>query len=862
MKLLERQNLIDRLQALLADARRGKGRVVALSGEAGVGKTALVRAFADLADDKVRVLWGACEDLATPEPLGPLQEIARAAGWDLERAIERGGRLAAFSEARDVFDRAGSTSLLVIEDLHWADDATVDFVRFLGRRIGDARILLVLTARSDEPQARTRLRRSLADIPADDVVRIEVPLLSEEAVADLARAAGLDAQAIYRLTAGNAFYVTELVRSGGPAALPASVNDAVLARADRLSAAAREALDAVSIFPRRAEIAFVDAMLLRDCLAEIEECAAAGLLTVADDACSFRHEVARRAIEGALPSAARRALNANALAVLRKAGSAATRLAHHAHEANDVAAVRKYAPVAGEEASRLGAHREAVEHFRTALAHANTFSLGERLALYERFAFECHLVGRAKEAIAAQKSALELYRATGDRIREGDSLRWLSRLSYLDGNRIDADLFGGQAVELLEALPAGAELAMAYSNLSQLAMLGNAVGETVAWGDKAMALAGPAALDRPDILCHALNNVGSALQWLEAGRARSLLDRSLEIALANDFSEHAARTYTNRGWLEYNLLADDEAKAWLEAGIAYCIERDLDTWRDYMRAWLAEVHLRQGRWDDAATAAHLVLANDAVPLARYPANLVLAKLRTRRGDPADDLLLELEGYLATGMELQRLAPYAALMAERAWLGLSDRKAVVALLDQARSLAADAGAIPEILRWRRMLGCAEDSGDAPEVPPPYDALLAGDWEHAARSWHELGAAYEEALSLLEGDRRAQRAALDLFEGLGAAAACARARDVLRQGGARIAPHGPRASTRANPLGLTKRQVDVLRLIDQGRSNGQIASALFISAKTVDHHISAILDKLDARSRGEAAAIARNAGLILK
>ncbi|MDO9306327.1 MAG: AAA family ATPase, partial [Mesorhizobium sp.] len=459
MKLLERQDLMARLQSMLADAERGNGRVVALSGEAGVGKTVLARAFAELVGEKVRVLWGACEDLATPEPLGPLQEIARSAGWDLQGAVARGGRLAAFSEARASFEREGSASLLVIEDLHWADDATVDFVRFLGRRIGDTRILLLLTARSDEPAGRARLRRCLVDIPANNVARIDVPLLTEEAVADLARAAMLDAAAIYRLTAGNAFYVTELIRAAGAGALPASVNDAVLARADRLSAAARSLLDAVSIFPRRAEIAFVNATLGRDCLAEIEEGAAVGILTISGEACCFRHEVARRAIESALAPGRRRGLNAAALAALRKARVAATRLAHHAHEANDAAAVRKYAPVAGEEASRLGAHREAVEHFRRALAHTNTFGLDERLALYERFAFECHLIGRTREALSAQKSALDLYRAMGDIVREGDSLRWLSRLSYLDGNRADADRFGQQAVDVLEPLPPGAELA-------------------------------------------------------------------------------------------------------------------------------------------------------------------------------------------------------------------------------------------------------------------------------------------------------------------------------------------------------------------------------------------------------------------
>lgn len=863
MKLLERQSLIDHLQALLAGAAQGNGHVVAIRGEAGVGKSALVRTFADMANLNTQILWGACEDLATPEPLGPLQEIARDINWDIQKAIQNGGRLAAFSEALDVFDHAGKANLVVIEDLHWADDATLDFVRFLGRRIGRSHILILLTARGDEAQARARLRRSLADIPSGNVTRMDVPLLSEEAVARLARDSGRDGAAIYRLTAGNPFYITELIRSPDSAVLPPSVTDAVLARCDRLAPAAREVLDAISIFPRRTEVALVNAVLQRETSRDVEDCIAAGILTDDGDSYAFRHEVARRAILDALPTLRRRMLNALALAALTDGGADATRLAHHAQEAADPDAIRKFAPIAGEAAARLGAHRQAVEHFRAALNHSNTFDLSARLALFERFAFESHLVGRTKDALAAQISALELHRAAGDRHREGVGYRWLSRLSYLDGNRIDADRFARQAVDMLEALPPGPELAMAYSNLSQLAMLSNVSQEALEYGNKAMTILDRNAWNRPDIVCHALNNVGTALQWSELGTARQQLERSLDIGLANGFSEHAARAYTNRGWLEYNQLADDDARFWLEAGIAYCIERDLDTWRDYMRAWLAEVHLRQGRWEEAASMAHLVLANeDAAPLARYPANIVLAKLRTRRGDPADDLMNAIESYLEKGLELQRLIPYAALMAERAWLGLCKLETAITVFDKARSLATNPHMIAYILGWQRVLGLDAAPVEITALPPPHRHFLAGDWAAAAQAWQDLGAPFEQGMSLLSGDRQAQCSALAIFENLGATAVAARVRDRFRMDGVRLGRHGPRASSRSNVWGLTMRQLDVLRLVDAGQSNIQIAETLFISAKTVDHHISAILDKLDARSRGEAAAFARQSGLIAK
>ncbi len=166
----------------------------------------------------------------------------------------------------------------MIEDLHWADDATVDFVRYLGRRIGDARILLVLTARSDEPQARTRLRRSLADIPTENVVRVDVPLLTEQAVAELCRR-GRARRGDDLPPDGGQRLVCDRTRAQRRRRPVAGIGERRRCwRAPTgFSAAARAALDAVSIFPRRAEIAFVGAMLPAGIASpEIEECAAAG----------------------------------------------------------------------------------------------------------------------------------------------------------------------------------------------------------------------------------------------------------------------------------------------------------------------------------------------------------------------------------------------------------------------------------------------------------------------------------------------------------------------------------------------------------------------------------------------------------
>ena len=215
MTLVERQVYLDQLQALLADARRGRGRVVVLTGDAGVGKSALARAFAGTGALDVRILWSACENLSTPDPLGPLHDLAREAKWDLPQALGKpGGRHAAFSECLGVFDDRTRTNLVVIEDVHWADSATLDFIRFLGRHIHNTHILLLVTVCGDEARGRLHLRRLLADVPSDDVLRIDVPLLTEGAVIGLAQKTSLDGRALYRATAGNAYFVTELLHTG------------------------------------------------------------------------------------------------------------------------------------------------------------------------------------------------------------------------------------------------------------------------------------------------------------------------------------------------------------------------------------------------------------------------------------------------------------------------------------------------------------------------------------------------------------------------------------------------------------------------------------------------------------------------
>jgi predicted ATPase len=861
--LLERQTQLAQLDGLLAEAAGGRGRVAVLGGEAGAGKTSLVEAFTGRAAQDVRVFRSACEDLSIPDPLGPLYDLARDAQWPLQKAIDdwQGQRLPLFSDALDVFERKAGATLLVIEDLHWADDATLDFVRFLGRRIAGTHILLLLTARTDRSEGQMRVRRALGEIPAGSVSRIEVPLLTEAAVLSLAAAAGRDGDAIYRATAGNAFFVTELLCADNEMTPPASVRDAVLARAERLSPGGRSMLDAVSVFPRRADGWALQGLCGVASAGQLAECVSHGLLEEFGDSYAFRHDIARRAIEMMLTTSQRRAFNQRALSALLEHGETVTaRLVHHAVEANNAEVVRQLAPLAAREAARVGAHRDAAGYFEAALRQAHSLSPEERAGLYEQYAFECHLIGRIGDAIAAQQQARALRRDLGDPVKEGDSLRCLSRFAYLQGDRKTADLFGVQAVALLDSQPAGPELAMAYSNLSQLAMLSEKLDESLALGTKAIGLA--RLLNRPDIICHALNNVGTAEQWLDLATGRQHLSESREIAIEQNFQEHAARAFTNSACVEINQLSYREAHAFLERGINYCVENDLVTWRDYMRGVLAQLRLHLGQWEEAAAEALDVVANDqATALVRYPAVVALARLRIRRGDPeTEPLFEEMTRFLERGGELQRLTPYALLMAERAWLGQADRDEALDLIDQAESLSPTRAVFAELACWRQLLEPSGDPGDTTGMAAPYRMLLEGDWQGAADLWAAMGVPFERGLALVRGDEVAQRSALEIFERLGARPVAQKVREIMRRNGVNNIARGPRQTTRANSAGLTQRQMEVLQLIDRGLSNKRIAECLTISPKTVDHHVSAVLGKLDAISRGEATAAARDSGLI--
>jgi predicted ATPase/DNA-binding CsgD family transcriptional regulator len=859
MHLLEREIYLDALSSGFAGLAQGSGCIALVSGEAGIGKTALIQEFTAQRRQAARVYWGGCEALFTPHPLAPLHDIARQAGGGLPAVIAAAAnRDLIFHATIDHLAQGLKATIVVFEDVHWADEATLDLIKFLGRRMQHLPVMLIISYRDDEVGVHHPLRSVIGDLPVALLTRLSLPSLSESAVATMANRVGRVAADLCRVTGGNPFFVTEALAVADQ--VPATVRDAVLARISRLSDSARAVANLTALVPGKLERWLLDAIVAPAACA-VEECLAAGMVA-RDQSIAFRHELARQAVEESLGVPLRQDLHARILAALRAHAAAAqtARLVHHADRAGDSAAVLRFAPVAADEALSVGAHRQVAAHLATALGHAATLNDEARALLLDRLSYECYLTGQITEALSARESSYALWRAAGNRHKEGDALRWLSRLAWFTTNKAAADRYAAMAVATLEPLAPGRELAWAYSNLSQLHMLADEPEAALIAGGKALALA--RTLGDAEIESHALNNIGTTKLAAQDSSGLADLERSLELALVGGFHEHAARAYGNMGTSTARARDFVRARRYLSEGIAYCEERDLYAWVRYMTASRAETLLAQGEWDAAAEAAALISQDIKIAaVARIPALVVLARVRLRRGDPGVSQALDEAAELAFASgEVQRISPVVAARAEAAWLEgtLADSLDEIARGYKMTCKISDRWMQGELAFWLWRAGRLKEIPE--QIAQPWALQIAGDWQGAAAGWEAINCPYERALALAEcQNESAVRTALQIFEALGAAPMAGITRRKLRERGVRNIPRGSHERTKQNPHQLTRRQLQVLGLLAEGCRNAEIAGRLFLSEKTIDHHVSAVLEKLQVHSRGEAAAVANRLGL---
>jgi DNA-binding CsgD family transcriptional regulator/tetratricopeptide (TPR) repeat protein len=856
--LLERDAQLGVLLAAVTEARFGHGSTVLVGGEAGIGKTSLVRAFAGRVGDETRVLVGACDDLMASRTLGPLHDAAAGGDGPLAAALDGDGQIdAVFAAVLDELARE-RPSVLVVEDLHWADDATLDVLGFAARRIESLGAVLVLTFRDDEIDPRHPLQRLLGALAGSPVHRLALPPLSPRAVRTLAAGSGRDADTVHAITGGNPFFVTEAL-AGPPEEVPASVKDAVLARLRRLDPDCRAALEQVSVVPSHVPADLAAALLGSDSAA-LAEAERAGLIEALSNGLAFRHELARRAIEDSLPVLRRRELNRAVVAALRaQSRPDHARVMHHAVEAGDVDTVLAVGPVAARVASGAGSHRQALAHFESVTAHIDRLAPRDQAGVLDDYGWELYNAARFGEAVAAGTEAALLYERLGDRVALGMCLVRLSRHLFMAGETDAAEDRAERAVTILETDGDEAQRAQALLYEGAILALTETSGRARDVLERARALA--LASQRPDLAALGLNYLGIAL--VEGGEPDAVrhVRESIALATAGGHHEVAARGYTNLAELLLRAGRLDELDRSVHEGLVFAGERGF-----WSHAYNLEVHrclllLRRGDWDGAEHGLRRLA--DAVddPGMLYAYSFPwLGRLLARRGDPAADAMLAGAWERAQRHRLLLGLAYAGI-ARVEWAWLAGEPAVARDVAQALLPRLEhPGAAPfrgELLRYlaRAGLPAAAFAG----CPPAYAAGLRGDWRAAADAWRAAGDPYETALELAQsGEPEAVAEALATLDALGAAPAAAIVRERLRAMGARV-PRGPRAATRANPAGLTQRQLAVLALLREGMTNAEIADRLVVSVRTVDHHVAAVLGKLGVRSRREAAAAAQELGV---
>ena len=868
--LLEREAALAELHGAYGEARHGEGRFVFIRGEAGIGKTSLVQRFCSEVVG-AKVLVGACDPLDTPRPLGPVadmvDQLATAPASLTSDDVPRYERFRAFME---VLSPSRTPVIAVVEDAHWADEATLDLLRFVGRRLAGTGGLLVVTYRDDELPFEHPLRTVVGDLIRETTtIAIDLPPLSREAMAHLMAEAGCndpdEVAELHRLTAGNPFFATEALTEAVHA-VPLTVRDAVLARAGRLEPSAREVLDAAAVLPTRAELWLLEELVDADD-AHLDRCVEAGMLRAdRPGTVAFRHELARRTITDALPPARARTLNLGVAELLvERYGQRvdAARVAHHAAAAGEVGLTRTYAVQAAERATTLGSYREAMAHYEQALHVCDGLGDVELADLLMAFSQSASMVGREITALGAIHRELTLRRAQDDPRALGDALsRYALALLRLGRNpEMDAPIT--EAREVLEHVAPGPELVHASTLAASRASLLGDHELALRLVEEVASLARE--LGSPDLVVEVARVRAAARVRLGHTEVKDDFRRSIAIAADADLYREAAQDwamFATAAMAERDYPAATEA---LDEVSRLAVDHDLDFHREYATALRARFHLERGDWSRAAELANQIVEVDeptGQPFPQILAQTALGRLGARRGDTDPWEHLDHAWHFASGTGESLLGwPLVAARAEAAWLG--GIRSVAEELHGEAAAVIDGSRHPwasgEIALWHRRAGTLREVPD--DVAEPFALHLAGHFREAAERWEELGCPYEAADALSDCDDATDlRRALDIFDDLGAGAASNRVRGRLRERGERDIPRGPRPGTVAHPAGLTTRQAEVLAHLCEGRTDAQIAERLHISRKTVSHHVSAVITKLAVHNRTEAAREARRRGLV--
>ena len=853
MELLERDAELSALEQAVGAADRGRGSVVLVTGEPGIGKSALVREFTARVGDRASALVGCCDELISPRPLSALRDLADEVSSPLSSAL-RGGVPPGVLHSLLVRElrTGGRPTVLVVEDVQWADQATLDALTIVGRRVPELPAVLILTFRPGELGPTHPLLTTVESLQRATAAHLELSALSRRAVRGLAG----DATArVYQMTGGNPLLVTQILQEEDE--LPPSLSTMVLGRVARLPDASRELLELVSVVPGRVQTAVLD-LAEPTWPAAAEPAERSQLISSDADHVWFRQEVSRRAVHSNLPPVARRRLHGRVLTALQQLDADPAELVHQAAGAGADEIAGEHALPAAHQARAVGSNREAYAHLQRAAAFADRLDLRQRARLWEDLADSAYLVGRTDVALEAASSSVNAHFEAGQPHEAARCLSTRAHLHWMLGNGSQARRDARNAARRLGAGAPEATRAQAWLRLAELSALASRRRESTRWANRALHLAHEDA----EVRARALITLGTMRLQLDPDDTATM-DQALECCRAARLHHHTLLVRTAFGFVNLQWVRPDEALRQVHRGRAEARVHEIDTISRYLDGTSAWLHLRAGRTSEATVLARQVSSQGTGPatVADLQARTVMAELSLRHGsDDVDDVLSELADDVDRTRELQRIQPVLELQVEHALL-----RGAPMPVDRFRQVRRIVGSEP--LRagglagrfWAYAALCRMPSDFTGRSSSPHAAMRMHDWRGAADAFGDVGWWYDRAMLLsVEGSMEALREAMTIARDLGAP----RLEEHLSrrlQGNGRPVPRGPARSTRANPAGLTDRQVEVLGLLQAGLTNAEIAARLQLSVRTVEHHLSDAYAKLEVSGRVEAVIRCADLGL---
>ncbi len=868
---LEREEQLDELLEIAQNITHKRGQIVLVKGEAGIGKTTFLLSARQQLEQNFRIRWGTCDPLTTPRTLGPFHDMysdfSPAVQAELTQSTPSFAQLsrAVISE----LEKDSAPGLMIIEDAHWADNATLDLLKCISRRISFLRTVLIISFRTDE--ATRALLSVFGDFPQAKTTRLSLPPLSQSAVESMAVSTGNPHSKLYEITGGNPFFVTEVLASQDNTCNPIadSIQDAVSARLQRLDEPYRQFLQRLSVVPHQISLTLINGLFGDDAQALIDHCVERNFLKRENtENYRFRHELARLGTLSSVSREKQKSIHKQILTVLGDTDNKTSvdQLLCHANGAGLREETLELAQQAAAIASKNGSHAEAAQHYKTALDLGNFADPATAAFLHENWSYESALVEITDETIEARHQALKLWKSLQRFDKVGENLRWLSRLHWYRGESVIATGYIEEAIKTLESTQPCAERAMAYSLKSQFYMLNDKMDDAIRLGHQALEL--EAQFNAPEVRAHALCNIGSALLIRDNIDGIDYLQRSLNVALNHNLHEHAARVYTNTASSTVCGIDWEVTQRAVNEGVAFDTENDLDSWTNYLIGVMAQLKMEQSHLEEAETIASGVLAlENQTLLMKLPSLLVLSKVSLRLGRDDSEALLNraLEDALSVG-EPQYIIPAHLGLVEYGWQTDNPDMAIEHLeaLQQVARIPPWTWRGADHAIWMHRYTIPYNIEIEKSLPLPFQLEVDGDYRAASKAWLDKGSPFRAAVALLQCPANLAATcfpdALKLLIECGANGTVQKVKTLARQykvdSAIDLAKRGPRRQSRQHPAGFTAKEQQIFPLLVEGMSNKEISESLSRSQRTIENHVASILRKLNVKNRMEAMLRANN------